>query len=227
MNVKHKKTIIIAAALVGTLGILACSGAASKDKSSSNGGLGAGTGAGTSPAASAPASQAAPTKDPNGFGEGTYQVGKEIKAGVYTAAVPNGSADCYIEVSKDDSGSFDAIISNDNLSPGAHALVTVADGQFIKTSGCGDWSPAPATGAQSTTFTEGIFRAGIEIAPGSYTATVPADSSNCYVEVSKDGTGVFSSIVANDNFDTGAHARVSVKAGQWLKTDGCGTWTKQ
>jgi hypothetical protein len=212
------KTIVItAAAALAAAGAIACS-SAGKGKSD-NGGL-----AGTDPTNSQPA--AAATKAPGGFGEGTFAVGKDIKPGIYSSAVPNKSIGCYIEVSKDDSATFDAIISNDNVSAGAHAMVTVASGQFIKTSGCGDWAPASATGPQSTTFTDGIFRAGIEIAPGSYTATVPSDSSNCYVEVSKDGTGLFASIVSNDNFNAGSHARVAVKAGQWLKADGCGPFTK-
>jgi hypothetical protein len=215
--VKHKKIIIIGAAVIGTLGILACSGAGNKDKPSSDGGLGAGSSSGPVTAA----------KDPDGFGEGTFAVGADIKAGIYASAVPDDSVNCYVEVSRDNTGSVDSIIHNDNLSPGSHALVQVSDGQYLKTSGCGDWASASATGPQSTTFTEGIFRVGNEIAPGQYTATVPSDSSNCYYSISKDGSMGISSIVKNDNLNAGARGLITVKAGQWLKADGCGTWTKQ
>jgi hypothetical protein len=226
---KFTQVATLTALLLLAGGVIACSGATtSKSTTSDNGGLGQPAGAGASHASAGSAETATPppAKAPGSFGEGTFQIGAEVKAGIYAAAVPNDSSGCYVEVSKDDSGSLNSVISNDNFNAGAHVLVQVATGQFLKTDGCGTFTPATKPAAPATSFTEGVFRGGFEIAAGSYTAAVPNDSTNCYVEVAKDGSGKIDSIVNNNNYNAAAHARVSVKAGQWLKTDGCGTWVK-
>lgn len=72
--------------------------------------------------------------------EGTYEVGKDVKAGRYKTTVPDDSMNCYWARLKDDSGDFDAIIANDNASPGARVSVTIKNGEFFENNGCGDWA---------------------------------------------------------------------------------------
>jgi len=220
---KTKHGVLTVAALAVAAVAIACSGATSHSSTSSNGGLGASDGSTGKPAKS---SAAAAPKAPGSFDEGTFAVGQEVKAGTYQAAVPDDSSGCYLEVAKDDSGKIDSIVHNDNLNAGAHALVVLAAGQFFKTSGCGTWSPATNPASAATSFAEGIFRVGVDIAAGTYVAAIPNDSDGCYGETSKNGNGGLTNIVANDNLNAGAHGRITVKSGQWFKTSGCGKWTK-
>ena len=61
------------------------------------------------------------------------------------------------------------------------------------------------------------------MADGAYATDVPADSIGCYWQTSKDGSGTFVSIVANENLAANAHGRVALTTGQWFKTSKCGT----
>jgi hypothetical protein len=73
------------------------------------------------------------------LGEGTYEVGKDVKAGRYKTTVPDDSLNCYWARLKDDSGSFKSIIANANANPGARVSVTIKNGEFFENTGCGDW----------------------------------------------------------------------------------------
>ncbi|WP_285745062.1 hypothetical protein [Lentzea sp. NBRC 105346] len=77
------------------------------------------------------------------FGAGTYEVGTDIKAGKYKTSGPDGSGwvrSCYWARNKDSSGSFDAIIANDNIEgPGT---LTVNSGEVLQLSGSCVWKLA-------------------------------------------------------------------------------------
>lgn len=90
--------------------------------------------------ATASAAAAAPAKaSDDTIGEGTFQVGSDVKAGTYEVTVPSDSDNCYWSRSKDSSGNVDSIIANDNLNPGAHGTVTLKKGETFETTGCGTW----------------------------------------------------------------------------------------
>lgn len=67
-------------------------------------------------------------------GDGTYEVGKDMKAGTYKTAGPDGSQ-CYSSVNGDANGTD---IKSNNLSAGP-STVQVSNGEFFETSGCKDW----------------------------------------------------------------------------------------
>ena len=100
---------------------------------------------GASVAKGAPAAPAAPAPAPSGpltrFGDGTYEVGVDVAAGRYKtpgSGEPGIWGSCYWERSKNDSGSFDSIISNENLQgPGS---VSLKPGEFFKTNGGCQWT---------------------------------------------------------------------------------------
>ena len=138
MNTKKAALIAVATVLGGLT--LACSGAS---------GTSAGGTTKDQPIAAAssaaggsikPAAQ--PTTDPNAIsGDGTFAVPSQVKPGTYRTVVPNDSLDCYYERLKDASGSFDAIIANNNGSPGSQQIVEIkATDKFFKTEGCGTWT---------------------------------------------------------------------------------------
>ena len=74
------------------------------------------------------------------MGEGTYQIGVDAKPGRYKTQAPQDSANCYWERLKDDRGGFDSIIANDNVNPGARVPITVRQGEFVNSRGCGSWT---------------------------------------------------------------------------------------
>lgn len=70
-----------------------------------------------------------PAADLNGYySAGMYRVGIDIPAGEYKVISTNNNW-CYLEVSKDCSGSLTSIITNDNIN--SYTYITVTDGQYL------------------------------------------------------------------------------------------------
>lgn len=85
----------------------------------------------TKPAATKPA--------PPTIGEGTWEVGSEVKPGTYTTTVPADSNSCYWARLSGFTG--DDIIANDISSPGQRARVTIrSSDKGFETQGCGTWT---------------------------------------------------------------------------------------
>jgi hypothetical protein len=73
-------------------------------------------------------------------GDGTFLIGTDIQSGTYRAKVPVSSVGCYWQRMKGTSGGFDDIIANDNVSPGAPAVVTIGrSDKAFQTNRCGTW----------------------------------------------------------------------------------------
>lgn len=76
----------------------------------------------------------------DGFGPGTYVVGKDIKPGTYKTAGPADSL-CYWARNKDTTGDAGSIIANGVPQGPATVTIKSTDGAF-ETSGCKNWVPA-------------------------------------------------------------------------------------
>lgn len=88
--------------------------------------------AGQQPATQAPPAAAGPKTE---FGDGTYKVGEDITAGTYKSTGPRaGMPLCYWARMKNDSGSLDAIIANNNSQ--GPTRVTVKAGEYLQVTGC-------------------------------------------------------------------------------------------
>jgi hypothetical protein len=93
--------------------------------------------------------------------------------------------------------------------------------------------PAPATSAPpvasspATSFGEGTYVVGTDIAPGTYRTAGPASdgSGSCYWEREKNTSGDFGSIIANNLGRGPATVTISRSDGAF-KTTGCDTWHK-
>lgn len=83
---------------------------------------------------------------------------------------------------------------------------------------------APPAPPPAPTIGEGTWLVGPDVTPGTYQATVPANSVNCYWErKGKDP----SDILENDNVKAGGRATVRILKSDWaFQSDGCGTWKK-
>lgn len=95
----------------------------------------------------------------------------------------------------------------------------------------GDAAPAPVAPAAPagpvTSFGEGTYVVGTDIAAGTYRSTGPVSGGLgiCYWERDKDTSGEFSSIIANDLGEGPATVTISKTDGAF-KTHGCNTWNK-
>jgi len=150
------------------------------------------------------------------FADGTWIPGKTIAAGTYHT---KGGADCSWQRDRDLSGTHRVIATD---LPSGPSIVTIApsDAAF-KTHGCGTWTTLPATGPQATSFGDGTYAVGIDIAPGTYSA--PGGSS-CYWERDRDFSGTDSGIIADDLPSRPSIVTIA-PSDKAFKTDGCGAWT--
>jgi hypothetical protein len=153
------------------------------------------------------------------FGDGTYLIGKDIPAGIYRTKGDDG---CYWEREHDLKGSLDSIAVNDN-SEGQVVVQILATDAAFKSDGCGTWHLLPKTGPQVTSFGNGRYAVGIDIAPGTYKT---AGGDGCYWERDSNlSYGGLTSIIANDNADGPAVVRIAA-SDKGFKTQDCGTWTR-
>lgn len=151
-------------------------------------------------------------EDTNYIKPGNYKVGSDIDPGEY---VIMGSG--YLEVTKDSSGEFSSIISNDNYSNITY--ITLNDGVYFDFSKGKMYTldEAPAIDSSGDSLPEGKYKVGRDIEPGEY--KVSSYGGSAYLEVCKDSFGEFSSIVSNDNFENEKY--ITVSEGQYIKLQGC------
>ncbi|MFJ8662206.1 hypothetical protein [Streptomyces sp. NPDC093795] len=159
-------------------------------------------------------------------GDGDFEVGADVKPGLYRST-GNEDAGCYWERAKSASGDTDAILANDNVTGTGYVEIKASD-KLFKSSGCGTWEAVDpkATGTPKTALKGdgGMFKVGVDIAPGTYKSTGNKDAE-CYWERSKDASHGTDSILANDNVTGTAIVKVTAKDG-YFKSSGCGDWAK-
>ncbi|WP_159791824.1 hypothetical protein [Puerhibacterium puerhi] len=160
-------------------------------------------------------------------GDGTYRVGTEVAPGRYKARVPADSWLCYWASARDARG--EDIVANDVALPGETLYWDItASVPWVETDGCGTWTKVSADDAPRlvSPIRDGFYRVGIDIAPGTYQATVPADDL-CYVESLSAFDGDLDSVIANDLADAGTRITWAIEPGdEGFRAAGCGTWTR-
>jgi hypothetical protein len=70
-------------------------------------------------------------------GDGTYEVGVDVKPGTYVSAAPD--ANCYWARLKGSGGSLDDILANNNTSGRSVVTIKKTD-KFFESSGCEPWT---------------------------------------------------------------------------------------
>ncbi|MET9256703.1 hypothetical protein [Streptomyces sp. NPDC003717] len=159
-------------------------------------------------------------------GDGDHQVGSDIKPGTYRTT---GNTDdmCYWERAKDASGDADSLLANDNVTGSSYVTVKATD-KLFKSSGCKDWEAvdpkAAGTPATHMSGKGGMFKVGVDVAPGTYKSTGNTDDM-CYWERAKDAEHSLESIAANNNVTGTAVVTIGAKDA-YFKTTGCQDWKK-
>jgi len=151
------------------------------------------------------------------FGDGMFQVGKDIQAGTYRTRV--GSTGCYYARLR----GFDTqeIISNDNTDAPAVITIAATDKAF-ESKNCGTWTKdLSAITSSKTSFSDGIFIVGTDIKAGTYKSS---GSSGCYY--ARLNAFDTQAIISNDNTDSVAIITIAADD-KAFESRNCGTWTKQ
>ncbi|GGY61006.1 hypothetical protein [Streptomyces omiyaensis] len=185
------------------------------------------TGAGSGAAGSKAPESAAPEKKAVTLdGDGDFEVGSDVKPGLYRST-GNEDAMCYWERAKDAKGELDSILANDNVTGTAYVEIRKGD-KLFKSTGCETWEAvdAKAAGTPGATLKGdgGMFKVGVDVAPGTYRSTGNKDAG-CYWERAKDAGHGMDAILANDNVTGTAIVKITAKDG-YFKSVGCGDWTK-
>lgn len=159
----------------------------------------------------------APTPRADTFGDGTWGVGSDIKAGTYRTLSPG----CYWARLRSLDGSFSAVLANDNTSGPTVVTILKSDKGF-ESSRCLEWTSNLARASQSTTVIEdGTWITGVDFKPGTY----QNEGAGCYWARLSNFTGALSGIVANDN--TSGPTRVTISSkDKGFTSSRCGTWTR-
>ncbi|MFJ2733448.1 MULTISPECIES: hypothetical protein [unclassified Streptomyces] len=87
--------------------------------------------------------------------------------------------------------------------------------------------PAKKPGPATTVGGEGQYLVGDDMQAGTYKTAGPDEGSfikNCYWARTKDASGEFGAIIANENLK--GQGRVTVNKGEYFETKGCQKWTK-
>lgn len=161
-------------------------------------------------------------------GDGEFQVGSDIEPGTYRTT-GNSDGMCYWERAKDASGEMDSLLANDNVTGTSYVTVKASD-KLFKSSDCNDWeavdTKAKAQGSPAAEMSGdgGMFRVGVDIAPGTYRSTGNEDDM-CYWERTKDADHGIDSIIAN-NTVTGSAVVTIGASDTYFKTSGCTDWKK-
>jgi len=155
------------------------------------------------------------------FGDGTYSIGNgsgQVPTGTYRST---GGSDCYWARLSDLTGSDSSIIASNELS-GPDVVTILSSDAGFQTQGCGTWSLLPSTGPEVTSFGDGGYAIGIDIAPGTYSAP---GGSYCYWEQDSDFLWVTSSLISDGGSDGPQTVQLASNAVLFF-VQGCGTWTK-
>lgn len=154
------------------------------------------------------------------FGDGTYQVGKDIQPGTYRTTV--GSPGCYYERLSGFGGTVSDIIANNNTDFPAIVTILATDKGF-DAQNCGTWTTdlSQITTSQ-TTFDDGMYIVGTDIIPGTYKNS---GGATCYYARLSGFSNTTDDIIANNNVSTPAIITIA-PSDKGFESQGCGTWTK-
>lgn len=154
------------------------------------------------------------------FGDGTFQVGTDIKPGVYRTR--DGDSGCYFARLKGFSGSLDDIIANENTDSPAVVMIAATDKGF-QSDGCGTWTTdlSPITSSK-TAFDDGDFIVGVDLVGGTYKSS---GEQGCYYARLRGFGHTFDDIIANANTDSPAIVTIAA-TDKGFESSGCGHWTK-
>ncbi len=143
-----------------------------------------------------------PTPTPQvGFGPGTYQVGEDIRPGIYAGRAGTGLLDsCYWSRLKGVSGDFSDLIANDNATGQFYVEVLNTDAYFKTDCVVTPLDTWPEPDMPISKIEPGTYLIGRDISPGTYRGKAGVGAmESCYWSRLSGVSGDFSDLIANDN----------------------------
>ncbi|MDP1624671.1 MAG: hypothetical protein Q8L64_02770 [bacterium] len=142
-----------------------------------------------------------PTQNPNLIKPGTYLVGVDIKPGIYRGEAGEGLfSSCYWARLKDLSGSFDALLANENSIGQFYVEIRDSDAAIETRCELVPLDSIPVTGEFPQIIKAGMYIVGRDIQAGTYKGQAGTDiTTSCYWGRLSNVAGGFDSILANDN----------------------------
>ena len=165
-----------------------------------------------------------PTPKPSvstSFGNGTWIVGSDIKAGTYRSSKTNSG--CYWERLSGFSGELDDIVAN-GVTDAIWVVEIASTDAGFSTERCGTWTEATSAVTSSLTgpFGDGVFLVGMDVSPGIWKSS---GGDYCYWARLSGFSGELGHIKANGV--GGSNNILTIEAAdKGFESSNCGTWTK-
>ena len=158
-------------------------------------------------------------------GDGTFRVGKDIKPGTYVSSAAS-SFGGYWERLSCATGDLECVLANANVKGQSFVTILPSD-KFFSSSRMKPWKRAgsvePVRPARRFAG-DGMFRVGVDIAPGTYKSTSSGSGSG-YWQRSSCATGVLDCVLANDNVDGQAFVEI-LPTDKFFTTNRMKAWSK-
>ncbi len=149
--------------------------------------------------------------DDGSIKEGMYKVGTDLSAGEYVI-ITNNSEQGYMQITKDSTGTFDSIISNENIANRTYVTVNDTEYLTVKNAKIYPLDKAPKIDTSSGTLSDGMYKVGTDIQAGEYKINSP---SNGYIEITSGSRHTLDGIISNDNFTGDKY--ITIQDGQYMK----------
>jgi len=153
------------------------------------------------------------------FTTGTWAVDTQIAPGIYHTS---GGTGCYWARLSNLSGSNTSIIAN-NIGVGPQIVSISSSDAGFQSKTCGTWTPLTSLASPATSFGDGIWAVGNEIAAGTYSTQ---GATGCYWASFSSFSGSDTSIIAN-GLTSGPQTITVAATDVGFESKGCGTWSLQ
>jgi hypothetical protein len=152
------------------------------------------------------------------FGSGLQRVGTAVKPGRYTSPTGNCSWKRLNHYGDSDAN----VIASDTSSGRAVVQVEPSDVAFSSTGACGAWTRWTPPATPASTFTDGDWVVGADIAAGTYKSV---NGYDCYWELARGFDHDLTEIITTDNSPGSATVTIPATAARFT-SKGCGTWNR-
>jgi hypothetical protein len=165
----------------------------------------------------APATTIAPER--RVYSRGLLLVGDDIPPGRYVANPRGGELCTWARYSSEAAG------VNDVIYEGASVWQTIVDiaptDVAFSSNACGDWLLYRDAGELLTTFPDGDWTVGEQVAPGAYAVS---PGGTCYWALHTDFSGDPATLIRDGIVQPETVGQVEIAAGQMLRSKACGEW---
>lgn len=149
----------------------------------------------------------------NIIADGTYQIGKDLKAGEYIVFAGEMA---ILENRSDLTNDFDSVIFNIALDNYSHAYVTLQNGEYFKLEG-GEMYPAasaPSVKPADGVYKAGQYKIGADLPAGTYKVTVDDANDIGFYEINQNSRQSMFDIVEEDVVESAV--TITVSNGQYV-----------